>query len=60
MLRDQKVFKMAFQVVFSAKKCAKIQFRALGCPKTEQTRGAKMVPLGNKVFPEPGWNWVNF
>ena len=42
-LRDLKMFKMAFQVVFSAKKFAKVQFCAFGSPKAEKTRGGAIM-----------------
>ena len=43
-LRNQELSKMTSRVVFSAKKCAKVQFLALGIPKAEKTSGGHNNP----------------
>ena len=53
-LRDLKMFKMAFQVVFSAKNVPRFSFGLLVAPKLKKRGGAIMAPPGLNVFPEAG------
>ena len=43
-LRDLKMFKMAFQVVFSAKNVPRFSFVLLAAPKPKKQGGAIMAP----------------
>ena len=58
-LRDLKMFKMAFQVVFSAKNVPRFSFGLLVAPKLKNEGGHNGPPLGHNVFPELGSNRIN-
>ena len=60
LLRDLKMFKMAFQVVFSAKYVPRFSFGLLVAPKLKKRAGAIMPPPGLNVFPEARSDRVNF